>query len=88
MTPEAVVILTGETLKLVVAAIPSWFVAVRLTVPWNPLNGVITNVIPEAVAPGRTVAVAPHGLVDELLVMEKSGFVPETMSTEANAPLG
>ncbi len=31
---------------------PSWFVALKLTVPVNPLNGVIVNVMPEAVAPG------------------------------------
>ena len=44
--------LTGETEKLVVAAMPSWLVALRFTVPVNPLNGVIVNVIPEAVALG------------------------------------
>jgi hypothetical protein len=80
--------LTGETEKLVVAAMPSWFVAVRLTVPVNPLNGVITNVIPEAVAPGWTVTAPLHGVVVELLVIEKSGLLPETTSTDAMAPLG
>jgi hypothetical protein len=44
VTPAEVVILTGDTEKLVVAAIPSPLVTVRLTEPVNPLNGVIVNV--------------------------------------------
>jgi hypothetical protein len=44
VTPVEVVMLTGDTEKVVVAAIPSAFVTVRLTAPVNPLNGVIVNV--------------------------------------------
>jgi hypothetical protein len=80
------VIETGETgEKEVVAAIPSLFVAMRLTEPVNPLAGVIVKVMPVAVAPGCTVtAVADpvHG------PREKSGFLLETMSSDASWPFG
>jgi hypothetical protein len=84
VTPAEVVILTGDTEKLVVAAIPSALVTVRLTCPVNPLKGVIVKVCPAAVAPACTVAFAPQVGAE----MEKSGIVLETTSTDAIAPFG
>jgi hypothetical protein len=68
-----------------VAAIPSLFVTIRLTVPEKPFAGVIVKVIPLDVAPEATVsevAEPVHG------PSEKSAFVLETMSTEAIGPFG
>lgn len=81
-TPLAELTVTGETLKLGVPAALSLFVATTLTVPVNPLTGVIVKDMPVEVEPGCTVTVPLQG------VMEKSGAVAETISTDAIEPLG
>ena len=85
VTPEAVVIETGDTENEVVPVIPSLLVAVRVTEPVKPLAGVTVKVMPADVPPGATVTavVDPvHG------PREKSGLVAETMSTDASVPFG
>jgi hypothetical protein len=51
VTPLAVVMLTGLTEKVNCEANGVSAVAVRLTVPVNPLDGVSVRVTPEAVLP-------------------------------------
>lgn len=80
-TPAELMV-TGETENEVVALAESLLVAVRVTAPVNPLTGLIVKVTPGAVAPGKTVVVPTQG------VIEKSGFVADTISTEARDPLG
>jgi hypothetical protein len=85
VTPAEVVRLTGDTEKVGVAAIPSALVKVKLTIPLNPLTGVIVKVTPEAVAPGCTVVIAPQVAGAK----EKSGLPEEeTISTDAIGPFG
>jgi hypothetical protein len=85
VTPELVVIETGDTENEVVAVIASLLVAMRVTDPVKPLAGVMVKVIPVEVPPGATetaVADPVHG------PKEKSGFFAETMSTDASDPFG
>jgi hypothetical protein len=70
----------GVTVKEVVALMTLLGLAIRLTDPVNPLTGVMVKVIPEEVPPGRALVDAVQGPT------EKSGWVVETMSTEANVP--
>ncbi len=80
VTPVAEVIVTGESEKVVVASAELLLVAIMLTEPVNPLNGVTVKVTPEAVAFGATLTDPVQG------VMEKSAVVVETTSTEASVP--
>jgi hypothetical protein len=67
VTPLAVVMLTGLTEKVNCEAKGVSAVAVRLTVPVKPLDGVSVSVTPEAVLPDLAEVAAWHG------VKEKSG---------------
>jgi hypothetical protein len=78
--PLEEVMLIGVTLKDGVAVISELLVKVIFTDPVNPFTGVTVNTMPLEVAPGFTDTPPVQG------VIEKSGLVVETTSTDASVP--